>query len=66
MLYYINGDSHLIDPGYYSPSNPLSNSEFNEYRDHSVMHHTYNIYGGLDSPDTNFGLQRKVSDHTEM
>src|SRR5690606_14516772 len=23
-------------------------------------------YGGLDSPDTNFGLQRKVSDHTEM
>lgn len=65
VLYYINNVSRLIDPGYDSAGGS-GNSTWNEYRDHSVIHHTYNNYGGLASPSVAPLLGRKVSEHTQM
>lgn len=65
IIYSINDRSRLVDPGY-DGAGFSGNSSWNEYRHHSVMHHTYNNNGGLASPQLNVWLMRKTSEHTEM
>lgn len=78
ILYYMNDDSYLIDPGYDSGS-PELNSSWNGFLFNNVMHYSagyltkhyggfvnYQNYGGLESPEVSISKARKVSEHMDV
>lgn len=73
LLYYIDGISYLVDTGY-DEGSPTENSEWNHYSDHNVMVYDENKpttpptegEGGLEPPELDIFLGRKVSDKSKM
>ena len=66
LLYYVDGQSYLIDSGYNSAQTGLST--WNHYRDHNVMtgYYAEDVQGGASPPWFDPGVMHMRSDHQQV